>query len=126
MHEMTIAEAVIQGAVEEWRRLPRPARITRAGIAIGDLHQVVEDNFRLACEVLARGTVMEGVPIAIRRIPVRVTCKTCGRSSRIEPPFFVCPVCGGTDLNVTSGNELHLEHLEIETDDDENADHKSV
>lgn len=119
MHEMAIAEAVVTGALEEWRRVSSPARLVRVGVAIGDLHQIVEDNFRLACEVLARGTPMEGAAIEIRHVPVMVTCKTCGHSGRIELPFFECGTCGSRDLEVISGKELHLERLEVETNNDD-------
>lgn len=124
MHEMVIAEAVVSGALEEWKKLPQPARLVRIEVAIGDLHQVVEDNFLAACEALSRGTAMEGVPVEIRRVPVMVKCKTCGSVGHIEMPFFVCGTCGGGDLEVVAGNELHLERLEVETSHD--AEHPSL
>jgi hydrogenase nickel incorporation protein HypA/HybF len=122
MHEMAIAEAVVSGALEEWKKWPQPARLMRVGVVIGDLHQIVEDNFRAACEVLSRGTAMEHVPIEIRRVPVMVKCRTCGCVGTIEMPFFICGTCGGGDLEVVAGNELHLERLELVNDHDDAND----
>lgn len=117
---MMIAEALVSGALEELTRLGKPARIVRVSIAVGELHQVVEDNLRMACEVLARGTPMEGAPIEIRHVPIIVKCRHCRWQGPIEWPFFVCGECGGGYLDVLSGRELHLERLEIKSDDDGN------
>ncbi|NOY80651.1 MAG: hydrogenase maturation nickel metallochaperone HypA [Kiritimatiellaeota bacterium] len=126
MHEFSICEQLVRVIGEELARVnsERPVHLLRARVAVGRLRQIVPENLRFAFEVLTRDTPAEGASLELREIPVTATCGGCGWHGEVEPNRFVCPECGGTNLEAHTGRELFLESLEIE--DDEPDNHQSL
>jgi hydrogenase nickel incorporation protein HypA/HybF len=78
------------------------------------LHRVVEAAFQQAFAHAAEGTEAEHAAVELVVIPVSATCQACGVVVEANDIIAVCPQCGGTDLNLTSGEELILESIEYE------------
>ena len=115
MHEFSIAETIVEIAVDEMGKRP-PARLTAARVVIGQLHQIVPDNLIFAFDVLAEKSAVRGARLMIREVPVTVACRICRWSGGIDFPVFRCGQCGCGDVEVTQGRELYLESLEVEDD----------
>jgi hydrogenase nickel incorporation protein HypA/HybF len=109
MHEIGLAEAILE-AVER-RAAGRP--VTRAKVRAGALLRVVEPSMDQAFRLVAEGTVAEGAAIDLVVTPAEITCRACGHRDGVYDPLAVCPSCGGGDVDVTGGNELVLESIEI-------------
>jgi hydrogenase nickel incorporation protein HypA/HybF len=58
------------------------------------------------------GTVAEGAELEIVEIPGLATCRACGGSVTLDRPFGRC-VCGGSDLEWLSGEELRIREMEV-------------
>ena len=110
MHELAIAQSMFEIA----RRHAGGRHVTRVDVRVGHLRQVVPTSLTFAFELVAQGTELEGAQLAIEHVPAAGVCRDCG--SAIELPDFplVCTACGGLDLDVTAGEELEVEALEIE------------
>jgi hydrogenase nickel incorporation protein HypA/HybF len=109
MHETGLAEAILE-AVEK-RAAGRP--VARAKIRAGALLRVAEPSMDQAFHLVAEGTVAEGAAIDLVVTPARITCRSCGDQDGTYDPLAVCPSCGGGDVDVTGGDELVLESIEI-------------
>ncbi|MCW2945209.1 MAG: hydrogenase expression/synthesis, HypA [Actinoallomurus sp.] len=109
MHEVGLAEAILE-AVEK-RAAGRP--VTRAKVRAGALLHVVEPSMGQAFQLVTEGTVAEGAAIDVVVTPAQITCRACGHQDGTHDPLAVCPACGGDDVDVTGGNELVLESIEI-------------
>ena len=110
MHELSIAEAVVAIAEQH----ARGRRVEVVELKVGHLRQVVPGALELAFQLVAEGTVVEGAELAIEQVPVRVRCRDCAaESGAVEFPLG-CPSCGGLDVEVVAGEELHVEALELE------------
>jgi len=46
-------------------------------------------------------------------IPVKINCTGCNKESEIEPPVFVCPICGDNQIRIVSGTELWVDEIEL-------------
>jgi hydrogenase nickel incorporation protein HypA/HybF len=109
MHELSIAEAVVAIAAEH----AGARRVTLVELKVGHLRQVVPSALEFAFQLVAEGTVVEGAELAIEQVPVRVSCRACAaESGAVEFPLG-CPSCGGLDVEVVAGEELHVEALEL-------------
>ncbi len=118
MHEIGLAEAILE-AVQR-RAAGRPVR--RVGIRAGALLRVVEPSMGQAFQLVTEGTVAEGAAIDLVVTPARLTCRTCGHHTGTLDPLAVCPACGAGDVDVTGGDELVLESIEIAQQDQEARD----
>lgn len=109
MHEIGIAEAILE-AVEK-RAEGRP--VSRATVRAGALLRVVEPSMDQAFQLVTEGTLAEGAAIDLVVTPARLTCRACGHGGTTLDPLAVCPACGADDVDVTGGDELVLESIEI-------------
>ena len=113
MHELAIAESLV--AIAERHAAGR--RVTRVEVAVGHLRQVVPTALEFAFELVAQGTVLEGAELAIVPVPAAGRCRACGAESRLDAFPLACARCGGWDVEVTAGEELRVESLDIEEEE---------
>jgi hydrogenase nickel incorporation protein HypA/HybF len=111
VHELSLADAIVTIAQEH----ADGRRVTRVEVRIGHLRQVVPDALRFAFGLVASGTSVEGASLDVEAVPARVACRRC--QSESEPREFPlsCASCGGSDVEIVSGDELLVESLELET-----------
>lgn len=110
MHEFGLCEGIVE-AVQR-RAAGRP--VARVRVRIGTLHRVVEAAFQQAFAHAADGTEAEHAAVELVVIPVSATCLSCGVVVEASDIIAVCPGCGGTDLDLTAGEELILESIEYQ------------
>ena len=118
MHEMSLMANlfdIIQDKAKEYNA----RRIISIRLKIGALAGVVPELLESAFEIYAKDTNAEGALFEIEKIPFKVVCRKCGET-KIESDDFlwVCPTCLSTDLEVTSGDELIVENMEVEIDNE--------
>ena len=89
--------------------------LVRATVTLpGDCTQVVPSALDLAFELVAAGTPVEGARLEIEPVPCEARCRACRTESRLTAFPFRCGACGGLDYEVTKGEELFVEALELE------------
>ncbi len=113
MHEVSIAESLIRILEEEMRPFG-DAKLEGIKVRVGELSGVIADALYFAFEVCSRGTVADGAQLEIEEIPAKGFCNFCKKEFRLEVPFLVCPMCGTPDIEILSGRELEIDHLEID------------
>ncbi len=82
---------------------------------MGHLRQVVPSALDIRLRpARAEGTALEGAELAIEEVPAAGVCRDCGADS-VLPDFPLRAVrCGGLDMEVTAGEELLVDSLELE------------
>ncbi len=110
MHELSIAESVVQVA----SRHAEGRRVTKVYLKVGHLRQVVPSALAFSFELVAQGTPVEGAELEIEQIPAAGLCRECGEETRLESFPLQCRACGGFDLEILQGEELFVESLEME------------
>jgi hydrogenase nickel incorporation protein HypA/HybF len=110
MHELAIAQSVV--AIAERHAAGR--RVHRVDVKVGHLRQVVPSALAFAFDLLVEDTPLEGADLVIHEVPVLGRCGDCGAESA-QPGFPLrCEACGSLDLEVTAGEELLVDSLELE------------
>ena len=79
MHEMGIANSVLDAIRAETRRFPG-GHIYKVGLRIGELAGVNPDAMSFCFEALVRGTELEPLALEIEYCPRRYQCRSCGHS----------------------------------------------
>ena len=110
MHELSIAESVVSVA----SRHARGRRVTRVTVKAGHLRQVVPSALEFAFELVAQGTTIEGAALEIEAVPAAGVCRTCGYESDQAGFPLRCTHCHGLDIELTRGEELLVDSLELE------------
>jgi len=110
VHELSLSSAIVNTVVKH----AGGRRVTVVELRVGKLRQVVPDTLEFYFEFVARGTVCEGARLEQQIIDVRLACNSCGHAWEIEIPAFRCPQCGGSDVEIASGNEFEVEAIEVE------------
>jgi len=113
MHEMSIAEGVIQ-VLEEQAVQQQFSRVKRVRLEIGPLAAVEADALRFCFEAVTRGTLAEQAVLEIIDLPGQAWCLNCAQTVPITQRYDSCIHCGSYQLQVTCGDELRIKDLEVE------------
>ena len=110
MHELSIAESIVDVA----ERHAAGRRVYAVDVKVGHLRQVVPSALEFAFELTAKGTCLDGAELRIEEVPAAGRCRACATTSVLERFPLTCAACGGLDVEVTAGEELLVDSLELE------------
>ena len=116
MHEMGIANSILDGVAAEVRRRPG-SRAVKVSVRIGELAGVDPDALTFAFEALTLDTPMAGLTLEVEYRAPRGRCRDCSREFEMRNFALLCPSCGGTNAECISGDELEFAYLEVEEDE---------
>jgi hydrogenase nickel incorporation protein HypA/HybF len=112
MHEMSLAESVLQIA-EDTARSNGGSRISLVLLEIGQLAGVEIEALRFCFEAASRESLAAGAALVIEQPDGQAWCMPCGETVRLSKLADPCPRCGSHQLQVTGGNELKVREIEI-------------
>ncbi|CAN5427470.1 MAG: hydrogenase maturation nickel metallochaperone HypA [Actinomycetota bacterium] len=110
MHELSIAEAIVAVA----GRQADGRRVTKVHVKVGHLRQVVPSALSFSFGLVAEGTPVEAADLDLEEVPATGWCRRCEAESRLENFPLLCKTCGGSKLEILTGEELMVEYLEME------------
>jgi hydrogenase nickel incorporation protein HypA/HybF len=113
MHEMSIAESIMQIAEEAATR-DGSARIRTVFVEIGALAGVEIEALRFCWDAVTRDGRAAGAGLDITRTPGQGWCLQCSETVALPAPFEACPRCGGYQVEVTSGTQMRVREIEVE------------
>lgn len=114
MHELSIAEAILQQVDEVVRQSGQAGRVTRVELSIGVLSGVCVDSVRFALGLLTEGTELAQTEFRIRQPGAECVCGECGQRTPIDDLVMACPQCGSSEIAIQGGRDLLLESVELE------------
>jgi hydrogenase nickel incorporation protein HypA/HybF len=109
MHELALSQALAERVAE--RAAGRP--VTLVQVRIGHLRQVVPESLAFAWELLTEQSELDGARLEIEHVPAVVQCTTCGATTRLDLPVLVCGTCGGSGVELRSGDEFTIRAIEL-------------
>ena len=113
MHELSIAMAIVDAAVEESERRGG-ARVTQVHIKLGQLAGVVKSALLASYEMAAEQSSVAGSKLVIDEVPILVFCPVCQDSrSVVSMTEIRCSDCGTPTPQIIAGRELEVVAMEI-------------
>lgn len=107
MHERSLVKSLIEQVLAEGRDRGL-GRIHEIQLQIGEFSGVEPSLVESAFAEMASEFWDTEVRLVIEVVPLTATCQTCGEAFHVESFRFVCPRCGGGNVQVTAGEEMRL------------------
>lgn len=113
MHEMSLAEGVLQ-LVEDTARRESAHRVKLVVLEIGRLSSVEPEAIRFCFEAVTHGGIAQGAALEIIAVPGAGWCMPCAETVAMEELYGACPKCGSHQVQPTGGTEMRVKEIEIE------------
>ncbi len=114
MHELAVTESILEIAIRH-AQAQNARRITDLHLVIGKWASIVDDSIQFYWDIISDGTIAKGAALHFRRVPVVLTCLDCGQEYQPTSEELVCPKCGSVRVKVKTGDEFHLESIEVDS-----------
>ncbi len=112
MHEMSLAEGVIQ-ILEQSAQEQGYSEVKTIWLEIGELSNVEVESLTFCMEAVCKGTVADQARVEIIHAPGEAWCMECRQTVAVHALYDPCPQCGGFQVQVTGGNEMRVKELEV-------------
>ncbi len=113
MHEMSLAEGVIQ-LVEDTAKRENAQRVKLVVLEIGKLSSVEPEALRFCFDVVTKGGIADGAQLEIVDVPGSGWCMPCAVTVPMTELYGSCPTCGSYQVQPTGGTEMRVKEIEIE------------
>ncbi|HQA28841.1 MAG TPA: hydrogenase maturation nickel metallochaperone HypA [Brevefilum fermentans] len=113
MHELSVTESVLEIACRHAGKA-QAKRVTDIYLVIGRLSSIVDDSVQFYWNLISKDTLCENAQLHFRRVPAELVYLDCQHQYQLAEELTPCPKCNSTRIRVLSGDEFHLESIEIE------------
>ncbi|HEX78651.1 MAG TPA: hydrogenase maturation nickel metallochaperone HypA [Dehalococcoidia bacterium] len=113
MHEMAITRSMLDIVLEEAAK-SGSGRVTMINVVLGEMSGVVDTCVQFYFDFMSKDTPAEGAELNFRKMPKQAKCRKCGSVFSPTDIFWSCDKCGSMEIEVTAGNELYVESIEVE------------
>ncbi len=113
MHEMSLCESVLQ-IMEDHAKRQGFEQVKTVWLEIGALSGVELEAMRFCFDAVMQGTLADEARLEIIETPGRAWCMPCSHTVQVARRFDACPDCGSYQLQVTGGDEMKINELEVE------------
>jgi hydrogenase nickel incorporation protein HypA/HybF len=113
MHEMSLAEGVLQ-LVEDTARRESANRVKLVVLEIGRLSSVEPEAIRFCFEAVTHGSIAQGAALEIIAVPGAGWCMPCAETVAMSELYGACPKCGSHQVQPTGGTEMRVKEIELE------------
>jgi len=113
MHEMGIAQQLVQIALDSIPKEIENPKVEKVNLKIGRLASVVEHSLTFCFEIITKDTPLETARLNIDFIPVMVHCRSCDHNWEVTGSVFKCQFCEDGDVEMLTGREIEITSLEL-------------
>ncbi|NQU11797.1 hydrogenase maturation nickel metallochaperone HypA [bacterium] len=114
MHELSIAEALVDAVQQELRAYPG-AQVRGIRVRVGALRLVVAEALQACFAAATRQTPLAGAQLDLEPVAAEAECPECRERFAVEERWFECPRCHSLNGRLLAGDELVLAGLEVES-----------
>jgi hydrogenase nickel incorporation protein HypA/HybF len=112
MHEMSIAQSIVDIVKEEMARHGLE-RVHAINLVVGKLAAVVPEQLNMCFGMLTDKSELAGTLLTIRELPIGYRCTVCSNWFTSEVMTFECPNCSAENPMMVTGRELTVENIEV-------------
>ena len=112
MHELPVTESILK-IVLDYAQKNQAAFVTDISLTIGSLSSIVDDSIQFYWDFVSQGTICENAILHFNRVTATLECLDCGTTYSLKEELTPCPSCSGINVIILSGEEFHVDHIEI-------------
>jgi hydrogenase nickel incorporation protein HypA/HybF len=112
LHEYAVTESILE-IVQSEAEQAGGGRVDEITLVIGELTNFVDESIEFYFGELSRGTLAEGADLRFQKVEAKAVCSSCHATFKPKHAFFVCPECGSAVFELTQGNELYIDNIEV-------------
>ncbi len=115
MHELSVVQGIYQ-VVMQHATTNNAKKVKTVNLRIGELTDLMDEWIQRYFEFVAEKGIASGAKINVKRVPITVKCKACGKEHQVNKQDlnFNCPDCGEDKPELLAGREFTVESIEIE------------
>jgi Zn finger protein HypA/HybF involved in hydrogenase expression len=110
MREFAITQNLLDAAIKK----ARSRRILKVHLRIGAFSEEREESIRFYWRDVAKGTPGDGATLHFQHVNVDMKCFGCGGALVFDDGRSICSYCKNDSLQWSSGEDVKLEHIEVE------------
>lgn len=112
MHEGHFTEQIVDAIYQALKEHPNPEN-AEVNVRVGEVFHLEKDSVLMHYQLQTQGTPLEKVKLKLEEVPVRVECRSCGKSGAVEDHhLLVCPECFSRDVNTIAGDSIEVEAVQ--------------
>lgn len=121
MHELGIMTGVME-SVEQAAREAGALKVTEVRLTVGEMTEAIPDALQFAFEALQESSELcKDAVLQVNMVRPKSHCLECGAAFEHDRYSMLCPDCGSFALEHLAGRELHIDSIEVDLPDDEEA-----
>jgi hydrogenase nickel incorporation protein HypA/HybF len=117
MHELGVVKSILANALQSAQEA-NAARVADLYLVLGEFSSLDEDSIQFYWDEVSAGTICEDARLHFRRVPATLRCLDCDVTYTLDRDQTACPACGGEHVRLIAGDEVSLDHLDVETQDE--------
>ena len=112
MHELAVTESILDIATKHARQA-NASHVTDIYLVIGQLSSIVDDSVQFYWDIISQDSICSAAKLHFQRVPASLSCLDCGTTYTLDGELTFCPACHSSRVKVISGDEFHLDSIEI-------------
>ena len=112
MHELAVTQSMID-LVRNHAEEAGATRVGRINLVIGALSGMISECVQTYFDIETKGTFMENAQLSFRVVPATGRCRDCDLEFEIPESIWICPKCGGNQIQLVGGGELFVDSIEV-------------
>ncbi|GBE36432.1 hydrogenase nickel incorporation protein [bacterium BMS3Bbin07] len=114
MHEVSIAQSILDIAITECRKAEYK-RINSISLRIGKVSGIKVQSLLFAFDIIKIDTIAHGASLLCEEGPVAGHCHECHNNFAVASELILaCPECGGTRFSINGGRELDIVEIDVD------------
>lgn len=113
MHELAVAQEILSLVRQHVPEALAPA-VRSVQVRVGESAGVVAASLEFCFGAIVAGTPWAQAALVIERVPARARCADCGDVFATATPGAGCPACGSRRVRMVSGQELHVDAVDLD------------
>ncbi len=116
MHEFHLADNLVKTALTEAEK-HNGKRISALKVRLGGNTHITSDGLEMCIQASIKGTIAEEAIIEIEVFSDIFRCTECTQNYPANNDNKTCPSCESTNVELSAGEVVYLESLQIEQSD---------
>jgi hydrogenase nickel incorporation protein HypA/HybF len=88
-------------------------QVDKVVVKIGKMSGIEPHFLQESFNVFKEGTACQDATMQMQLIDITIACKDCGKEAIVDNFNFFCPYCQGGNTEVLTGQEMHIDYIEL-------------